>query len=72
MVLGVNLGAPNLDIMLPGKATLTVHPLPFSGVKTAVGLDVSSTNAPMDVPFCADAGGLCTPERRFRFYSSVS
>lgn len=33
----------DLAIILPGRATLTVQSLPFVGLKTAVGLLVSSS-----------------------------
>lgn len=58
-----------LDIILPGKAALTVHLLPLEGWNTAVGFEVSIEamvgGASFDVPLVT---GL-TSVWRFRFYN---
>jgi hypothetical protein len=56
-----------LDIILPGKATLTVHSLPLEGWNTAVGFEVSIEvvgGASFNVPLVAGLASVW----RFRFY----
>jgi hypothetical protein len=57
-----------LDMILPGKATLTVHSLPLEGWNTAVGFEVSIEavvwGASFDVPLVAGFASVW----RFRFY----
>ena len=54
-----------LAIILPGRATLTVHSLPFVGWKTAVGREVSmAAGVVEDVPL----GIVFASDWRFRFY----
>ena len=62
----------NFAIMLPGSATLKVHSRPLVGLKTAVGLEVSSTTGNLGVPFGTTLGGFCmfcfASDNRLRFY----
>jgi hypothetical protein len=55
-------------ITLPGRATLTVHSLPFVGLKIAVGLVVSSSAGFLeDLPL----GRVLASDWRFRFYNAL-
>ncbi len=56
-----------MAIILPGRATLTVHSLPLVGLKTAVGFVVSSSAAPFDV---VPLGRAFASDWRFRFYKA--
>lgn len=54
----------DLAIILPGSATLTVHSLPLVGLKTAVGLVVSSSAGQFEE---APLGRAFASDWRFRF-----
>lgn len=53
-----------LEIMLPGRATLTVQSRPLVGLKIAVGLEVSIAAVVFGVTFGEDLASAW----RFRFY----
>jgi hypothetical protein len=66
-----SVGGNYFEIMLPGRATLTVHSLPFVGVNTAVGFVVSiSTCGVEEVLVEVPLEVALASASRFRFYAT--
>jgi len=67
----IRIDSTNFAIMLPGNATLTVQSRPLVGLKTAVGLEVSSATGTFEVLFGMSLGGFCrfclASDKRLRF-----
>jgi len=59
----------DLAIILPGRATLTVQSLPLVGLKTAVGLVVSSSAGFFAV---VPLGRVLASDWRFRFWNTLA